>query len=186
MVAEDRISELEEHLNALRLGYADLRIRRCRSHEELFDGLKEMQHDVSSSSSTSQLLLARSSSETEMSFVKRQSIRFSTIQCQSYHRSQGADKFQTENTSLDLTQDLSLDHMHELSLTQDISVVSDSSFQQYRDPDKFISIINALETKLLATEEKLRHLTGEDTGPDRSFSDAGTPEHQSNHGGLHD
>ncbi|XP_058622131.1 centrosome-associated protein CEP250 isoform X2 [Onychostoma macrolepis] len=159
VVAEDRIAELEEHLNALRLGYADLRIRRCRSQEDLLDGLKEMQHDVSSSSSTSQLLLARSSSETEMSLVKRQRIRFSTIQCQSYHRSQGADKFQTENTSLDLTQDLSLDHMHDLSLTQDISVVSDSSFQQCRDPDKFISIINALETKLLATEEKLRHLT---------------------------
>ncbi|KAL1248266.1 hypothetical protein QQF64_021584 [Cirrhinus molitorella] len=159
VVAEDRIAELEEHLNALRLGYADLRIRRCRSQEDLLDGLKEMQHDVSPSSSTSQILLARSSSETEMSLVKRQRIRFSTIQCQSYHRSQGADKFQTESTSLDLTQDLSLDHMHDLSLTQDISVVSDSSFQQCKDPEKFISIIHALETKLLATEEKLRHLT---------------------------
>ncbi|XP_043082025.1 trichohyalin isoform X3 [Puntigrus tetrazona] len=158
VVAEDRIAELEEHLNALRLGYADLRMRRCRSQEDLLYGLKELQHDVSSSSSTSQLLLARSSSETEMSLVKRQRIRFSTIQCQSY-RSQGADKFQTENTSLDLTQDLSLDHMHDLSLTQDISVVSDSSFQQCRDPEKFISIIHTLETKLLATEEKLRHLT---------------------------
>uniref|UniRef100_A0A8C2A4Y5 Myosin phosphatase Rho interacting protein n=1 Tax=Cyprinus carpio TaxID=7962 RepID=A0A8C2A4Y5_CYPCA len=159
VVAEDRIAELEEHLNALRLGYADLRMRRCRSQEDLLNGLKEMQHDVSSSSSTSQLLLARSSSETEMSLVKRQRIRFSSIQCQSYHRSQGADKFQTENTSLDLGQDLSLDHMHDLSLTQDISVVSDSSFQQCRDPEKFTSIIHALETKLLATEEKLRHLT---------------------------
>uniref|UniRef100_A0A672RW91 Myosin phosphatase Rho interacting protein n=1 Tax=Sinocyclocheilus grahami TaxID=75366 RepID=A0A672RW91_SINGR len=127
--------------------------------EDLLDGLKEMQHDVSSSSSTSQLLLARSSSETEMSLVKRQRIRFSTIQCQSYHRSQGADKFQTENTSLDLTQYLSLDHMHDLSLTQDIGIVSDSSFQQCRDPEKFISIIHALETKLLSTEEKLRNLT---------------------------
>uniref|UniRef100_A0A8C2GZM6 Myosin phosphatase Rho interacting protein n=1 Tax=Cyprinus carpio TaxID=7962 RepID=A0A8C2GZM6_CYPCA len=159
VVAEDRIAELEEHLNALRLGYADLRMRRCRSQEDLLNGLKEMQHDVSSSSSTSQLLLARSSSETEMSLVKRQRISFSSIQCQSYHRSQGADKFQTENTSLDLGQDLSLDHMHDLSLTQDISVVSDSSFQQCRDPEKFTSIIHALETKLLATEEKLRHLT---------------------------
>uniref|UniRef100_A0A8C2H6Y3 Myosin phosphatase Rho interacting protein n=1 Tax=Cyprinus carpio TaxID=7962 RepID=A0A8C2H6Y3_CYPCA len=159
VVAEDRIAELEEHLNALRLGYADLRMRRCRSQEDLLDGLKEMQHDVSSSSSTSQLLLARSSSETEMSLVKRKRIRFSTIQCQSYHRSQGADKFQTENTSLDLTQDLSLDPMHDLSLTQDSSAVSDSSFHQCRDPEKFISIIHALETKLLATEEKLRHLT---------------------------
>ncbi|XP_042570704.1 myosin-2 heavy chain-like isoform X4 [Cyprinus carpio] len=157
VVAEDRIAELEEHLHALRLGYADLRMRRCRSQEDLLDGLKEMQHDVSSSSSTSQLLLARSSSETEMSLVKRKRIRFSTIQCQSYHRSQGADKFQIENTSLDLTQDLSLDPMHDL--TQDSSAVSDSSFHQCRDPEKFISIIHALETKLLATEEKLRHLT---------------------------
>uniref|UniRef100_A0A8C0YD71 PH domain-containing protein n=2 Tax=Cyprinus carpio TaxID=7962 RepID=A0A8C0YD71_CYPCA len=94
---------------------------------------------------------------TEMSLVKRKRIRFSTIQCQSYHRSQGADKFQIENTSLDLTQDLSLDPMHDL--TQDSSAVSDSSFHQCRDPEKFISIIHALETKLLATEEKLRHLT---------------------------
>ncbi|XP_073797237.1 myosin phosphatase Rho-interacting protein isoform X9 [Danio rerio] len=158
VVAEDRIAELEEHLNALRLGYADLRMRRCRSQEDMLESLKEIEHEVSLSSSTSQLL-ARSSSETEMSLVKRQRIRFSTIQCQTYHRSQGADKFQTENTSLDLTQDLSLDHMHDLSLTQDISVVSDNSFQQCRDPEKFISIIHALETKLLATEEKLRHLT---------------------------
>ncbi|XP_039540424.1 trichohyalin isoform X8 [Pimephales promelas] len=159
VVAEDRIAELEEHLNALRLGYADLRIRRCRSQEDMLEGLNEMQHDVSSSSSLSQLPIARSSSETEMSLVKRQRIRFSTIQCHSYQRSQGADKFHMENTSLDLTQDLTLDHVHDLSLTQDISVASDGSFQQCRDPEKFISIIHALETKLLATEEKLRHLT---------------------------
>ncbi|XP_042608212.1 myosin phosphatase Rho-interacting protein-like isoform X8 [Cyprinus carpio] len=100
VVAEDRIAELEEHLNALRLGYADLRMRRCRSQEDLLNGLKEMQHDVSSSSSTSQLLLARSSSETEMSLVKHQRIRFSSIQCQSYHRSQGADKFSLEDRYL--------------------------------------------------------------------------------------
>ncbi|XP_077075427.1 uncharacterized protein LOC143727503 isoform X17 [Siphateles boraxobius] len=159
VVAEDRIAQLEEHLNALRLGYADLRMRRCRSQEDMLEGLKGMQHDVSSSSSLSQLPIARSSSETEMSLVRRQRIRFSTIQCHSYQRSQGADKFQMENTSLDLTQDLSLDHVHDLSLTQDISVASDRSFQQCRDPEKFISIIHALETKLLATEEKLRHLT---------------------------
>ncbi|XP_052397873.1 trichohyalin isoform X7 [Carassius gibelio] len=151
VVAEDRIAELEQHLNALQLGYADLRMRRCRSQEDLLDGLKEIQNDISSSSSTSQLLLARSSSEMEMSFVKHQRIRFSTIQCQSYYRSQGADKFQTENTSLVPSQDL--------SLTQDSSVVRDSSFQQSRDPEKFISIIHALETKLCATEEKLRNLT---------------------------
>ncbi|KAK7118795.1 hypothetical protein R3I94_022337 [Phoxinus phoxinus] len=159
VVAEDRIAELEEHLNTLRLGYADLRMRRCRSQEDMLEGLKEMQHDVSSSSSLSQLPIARSSSETEMSWVKRQRIRFSTIQCHSYQRPQGVERFQMENTSMDLTQDLSLDHMHDLSLTQDISVASDSSFQQCRDPEKFISIIHALETKLLATEEKLRHLT---------------------------
>ncbi|XP_051543359.1 golgin subfamily A member 4-like isoform X2 [Myxocyprinus asiaticus] len=156
VVAEDRIAELEEHLNALRLGYTDLGMRRCRSQEDVLDGLKEMQLDVSSSSSSSQLSLARSSSETEMSLVKRQRIRFSTIQCQSYHQS---DKFQSENTSLDLTQDLSLDHMHDIILSRDSSVGSVSSFQQCKEPEKFISIIHALEAKLLATEEKLRHLT---------------------------
>ncbi|XP_056593905.1 golgin subfamily A member 4 isoform X3 [Triplophysa dalaica] len=134
--AEDRIAELEEHLNALRLGYADLSMRRCRSQEDMLDGLKEVQRDVSSSS-PSQLQLTRSRSETEMSIVKRQRIRFSTIQCQSYHRAQ------TENTS-------SLDHILD-------SVVSDRSFQ--RDPEKFVSIIHNLETKLIATEEMLKHLT---------------------------
>lgn len=130
--AEDRIAELEQHLNALRLGYADLRMRRCRSQEDMLD---EVQRDISSSSS-SQLQLTRSSSETEMSLVKRQRIRFSTIQCQSYHRCQ--------------TDNMSLDHILD-------SDVTDRSFQ--RDPEKFISIIHNLETKLLATEEKLRHLT---------------------------
>ncbi|XP_051538939.1 uncharacterized protein LOC127432140 isoform X2 [Myxocyprinus asiaticus] len=156
VVAEDRIAELEEHLDALRLGFVDLKIRRCRSQEDMLDGLKEMQQDALSSSSPSQLTLARSSSETEMSFVKRQRICFSSIQCQSYQQS---DKFQTESTSLDLMQDLTLDHMHDMSMSQDSSVGSVSSFQQCRDPEKFISIIHALESKLLATEEKLRHLT---------------------------
>ncbi|TRY89706.1 hypothetical protein DNTS_033847 [Danionella cerebrum] len=142
VVAEDRIAELEEHLNALRLGYADLRMRRCRSQEDITEGSKEMQLDDSFNSSQ---LLARSSSETEMSFVKRHRIRFAAIQCQTYHRSQGADNVDAGTTSLDLT--------------QEISCISDSSFQKNRDPEKFISIINALETKLLATEEKLRHLT---------------------------
>ncbi|XP_065114881.1 uncharacterized protein [Paramisgurnus dabryanus] len=169
VIAEDRIAELEEHLKALRLGYADIRMRRCRSQEDMLDGLKEVRHDVSSSS-PSQLSLTRSTSETEMSFVKRQRIRFSTIQCQSYHRAQGVDKYQAENTSLDLTQDLSMDHIYDTSLTQDFSVVSDSSLEQCRDPEKFISIIHNLETKLLATEEKLRHLAEKvHEEPDRSY-----------------
>ncbi|XP_073720382.1 uncharacterized protein [Misgurnus anguillicaudatus] len=169
VIAEDRIAELEAHLKALKLGYADLRMRRCRSQEDMLDGLKEVRHDVSSSN-PSQLSLTRSTSETEMSLVKRQRIRFSTIQCQSYHRAQGVDKDQAENTSLNLTQDLSLDHIYDTSLTQDFSVVSDSSLEQCRDPEKFISIIRNLETKLLATEEKLRHLAEKvHEEPDRSY-----------------
>ncbi|KAL7873924.1 hypothetical protein SRHO_G00048940 [Serrasalmus rhombeus] len=171
-VAEDRIAELEQHLDALRLGYADLRMERCSSQDNVLDTLgKETECDVSLSTISSSLTLARSSSETEVSLAKRQRIRFSNIQCQKYHQSQGIERFQIDDTSLDLTQEMSQDLMPETSsnltgdrditqdLTQDISIVSDSSFQYCSDTEKFMSIIHALESKLQDTEEKLKDIT---------------------------
>lgn len=165
-VAEDRISELEEHLNALRLGYANLRMGPCCSQEVVLDTLEEQsEHDISFST-TSSLTLARSSSETEVSFAKRQRIRFSNIQCQKYHQSQGIDRVQTYQ---DFTQEERQDLVSEPSpnltddtiqdISQDISLVSDSTFQYCSDTDKFMSIIHALESKLQATEGKLRDIT---------------------------
>lgn len=169
-VAEDRIAGLEQHLNALRLGYADLRMERCNSQENDLHTLeKQTERDVSFSTTTSSLTLARSSSETEVSLAKRQRIRFSNIQCQRYHQSQGIDKFQIDSTSLDFTQELSEDLIEDTSLklteditqdmTQDISLVSNSSFQYCSDTEKFMSIIHALESKLQDTEEKLKDMT---------------------------
>ncbi|XP_072535304.1 uncharacterized protein [Salminus brasiliensis] len=171
-VAEDRIAELEQHLDALRLGYADLRMDRCSSQENVLETLeKEMERDVTFSNTSSSLTLTRSSSETEVSLAKRQRIRFSNIQCQKYHQSQGIDRFQMDNSSLDVTQEMSQDLIQETSpnlpgdgdlthdFTQDISVVSDSSFQYCSDTEKFMSIIHALESKLKDTEEKLREIT---------------------------
>ncbi|MCJ8729074.1 hypothetical protein PDJAM_G00012200 [Pangasius djambal] len=168
-VAEDRISELEEHLNALRLGYANLRTERCCSQEDVFDALeKQAEHDVSFST-TSSLPLARSSSETEVSFAKRQRIRFSNIQCQKYHQSQRIDRVLTDNTYLDFTQeerqdlvpetDLNLTDDTIQDLSQETSLVSDNTFQYCSDTENFLSIIHALESKLQATEDKLRDIT---------------------------
>ncbi|XP_053091705.1 trichohyalin isoform X2 [Pangasianodon hypophthalmus] len=168
-LAEDRISELEEHLNALRLGYANLRMERCCSQEDVFDALeKQAEHDVSFST-TSSLPLARSSSETEVSFAKRQRIRFSNIQCQKYHQSQRIDRVQTDNTYLDFTQEERQDLVPETGLnltddtiqdlSQETSLVSDNTFQYCSDTENFLSIIHALESKLQATEEKLRDIT---------------------------
>ncbi|MCI4374934.1 hypothetical protein PGIGA_G00012190, partial [Pangasianodon gigas] len=168
-LAEDRISELEEHLNALRLGYANLRTERCCSQEDVFDALeKQAEHDVSFST-TSSLPLARSSSETEVSFAKRQRIRFSNIQCQKYHQSQRIDRVQTDNTYLDFTQEERQDLEPETGLnltddtiqdlSQEISLVSDNTFQYCSDTENFLSIIHVLESKLQATEEKLRGIT---------------------------
>lgn len=168
-VAEDRISELEEHLNALRLGYANLRMERCYSQEDILDALeKQAEHDASFST-TSSLTLARSSSETEVSFAKRQRIRFSNIQCQKYHQSERIDRVQTDNTYPDLTQEERQDLVPETSLnltddtiqdlSQDISLVSDNTFQYCSDTENFLCIIHALESKLQTTEEKLRDIT---------------------------
>ncbi|XP_053540788.1 trichohyalin isoform X6 [Ictalurus punctatus] len=168
-VAEDRISELEEDLNALRLGYANFRMERCCSQEDVLDALeKQAEHDISFST-TSSLSLARSSSETEVSFAKRQRIRFSNIQCQKYHQSQGISRVHADNTYLDFTQEERQDLVPETSLnltddtmqdlSQDISLVTDSTFQYCSDTEKFLSIIHALESKLQTTEEKLRDIT---------------------------
>lgn len=169
VVAEDRISELEEHLNALRLGYANLRLERCGSQEDVFDTLEKQTECDISFSTTSSLTLARSSSETEVSFAKRQRIRFSNIQCQKYHQSQRIERVPPDNTYLDFTLGEQQDLVPETSLnltddtiqdlSQDISLVSDNTFQYCSDTEKFLSIIHALEAKLQVTEEKLRDMT---------------------------
>uniref|UniRef100_A0A8D3CZF9 PH domain-containing protein n=1 Tax=Scophthalmus maximus TaxID=52904 RepID=A0A8D3CZF9_SCOMX len=129
VVAEDRIAELEQHLNALQLGYADLRMERQQIPEQREKGRVKKSASLPPNTELSCSFYSNQQSKTENipddieSQAKRSRIRFSSIQCQKY---------------------ISLEGM----------VSGHASGRQ-----KFISIITALETKLLATEDKLRNLT---------------------------
>ncbi|XP_028332818.1 myosin phosphatase Rho-interacting protein isoform X3 [Gouania willdenowi] len=156
MVAEDRIAELEQHLNALQLDYAELQMERQQMPEP-----KKTESDsaLPSSSSNSELSI-ESSTTTESSpedkdpLAKRPKIRFSSIQCQKYISFEGMDSIRLGRTFDDTGQNVKPD----IDIMQR-NIPSDLSFPHSSDPEKFISIIHTLETKLLATESKLRNLT---------------------------
>ncbi|XP_066221182.1 myosin phosphatase Rho-interacting protein isoform X7 [Saccopteryx leptura] len=86
--------------------------------------------------------------------VKRQRIRFSTIQCQKYTQPEGSEKTWTSSTSSDTSQDRS---PSEESLSSEATL---SSLPANSDSDTYLSIIHSLETKLYVTEEKLKDVTG--------------------------
>lgn len=155
VVAEDRIAELEQHLNALQLGYADLRMERQQIPEQSKRG--RLKASVSFSPNTELQLSFDKTSKTENSpdkesQAKRPRIRFSSIQCQKYMNLEGMDTSTFADTSQKVNQDLNEDN-------HPADGNSDTTFPHSSDPEKFISIIHALETKLLATEDKLRNLT---------------------------
>ncbi|XP_062330538.1 uncharacterized protein si:ch73-103b11.2 isoform X3 [Osmerus eperlanus] len=169
VVAEDRIAELEQHLSALQLGYANLRIERQRDEVVPYAQETTKESDATSASSSSltnteslQTFLtgsdAKTFSDCEESQAKRPRIRFSSISCQKYIASEGLDMNQPDNPSSEICQDAS----HEIDAgfpPSEETANSSVTFQFCSDPEKFISIIHALETKLLATEDKLRDLT---------------------------
>uniref|UniRef100_A0A1A7W8G1 Myosin phosphatase Rho interacting protein n=1 Tax=Iconisemion striatum TaxID=60296 RepID=A0A1A7W8G1_9TELE len=147
VVAEARIADLEQHLNALQLDYADLCIERELTPDQDKKGV-----DASSlSSSNTELSLDDKDSQ-----AKRTRIRFSSIHCQKYisledmdssHLSSRLDREQKSHDSIDL------------DVQQTEENISDAPLSHTSDPEKFIGIIHELETKLLATEEKLKNLT---------------------------
>ncbi|KAM8816406.1 myosin phosphatase Rho-interacting protein isoform 1-T1 [Rhynchonycteris naso] len=85
--------------------------------------------------------------------VKRQRIRFSTIQCQKYTHPEGSEKTWTSSTSSDTSQDRS---PSEESMSSEATL---SSLPANSDSDTYLSIIHSLETKLYVTEEKLKDVT---------------------------
>uniref|UniRef100_A0A3Q2Q5W0 Myosin phosphatase Rho interacting protein n=1 Tax=Fundulus heteroclitus TaxID=8078 RepID=A0A3Q2Q5W0_FUNHE len=137
VVAEDRIAELETHLTALQLGYADL----CSEGQPVSDQDKT---SSPSSSNTDESYKTENSSDEKESEAKRPRIRFSSIQCQKYV---DGGRFDERNQTSDP------------DLQSADRNVSEISLCHTSDPEKFIAIIHALETKLLATEDKLRNLT---------------------------
>ncbi|KFO27647.1 Myosin phosphatase Rho-interacting protein [Fukomys damarensis] len=85
--------------------------------------------------------------------VKRQRIRFSTIQCQRYIHPEGSEKTWTSSTSSDTSQDRS---PSEESMS---SEAAPSILPTAGDSETYLSIIHSLETKLYVTEEKLKDVT---------------------------
>lgn len=131
--AEDRIAELEQHLNALQLDYADFRLERHQIPER---SIKAGDNN---------------SSDDKESTSRRPRIRFSSIQCQKYINIENMD-----------TSDLSTITEVKQNVNQLVSegvLTEGNAVPHSSDPEKFISIIHALESKLLATEDKLRNLT---------------------------
>ncbi|NXP24901.1 MPRIP protein, partial [Scytalopus superciliaris] len=86
--------------------------------------------------------------------VKRQRIRFSSIQCQKYIHPDGTEKNWTSSTSSDTSQDRSLS---EESMSSEPPLGYPSSGTS--DSETYLSIIHSLETKLYITEEKLKDVT---------------------------
>ncbi|AWP17570.1 PH domain containing protein [Scophthalmus maximus] len=167
VVAEDRIAELEQHLNALQLGYADLRMERQQIPEQREKGRVKKSASLPPNTELSCSFYSNQQSKTENipddieSQAKRSRIRFSSIQCQKYISLEGmvsghASGSHLSSTLLDTGQKVDQDVNEDIGLTaENISSVMPHT----SDPEKFISIITALETKLLATEDKLRNLT---------------------------
>lgn len=85
--------------------------------------------------------------------VKRQRIRFSTIQCQKYSHPESSEKAWTSSTSSDTSQD------HSPSEESMSSEAAPSTLPMASDSNTYLSIIHSLETKLYITEEKLKDVT---------------------------
>ncbi|XP_036405817.1 putative leucine-rich repeat-containing protein DDB_G0290503 isoform X3 [Megalops cyprinoides] len=155
VVAEDRITELEQHLNELQLGYSDLQMEHCKLQEDC-DVLQSMSKAGESASTAACPSDIRPKVSTSAdgggSLSKRQRIRFSSIHCQKYVHSE--EKLWTSSTSSDVSQDRTLSEEGGSTDMPYQYINSGSS-----DPEKFISIIHALETKLYTTEEKLKDIT---------------------------
>ncbi|XP_059892654.1 early endosome antigen 1 isoform X2 [Gadus macrocephalus] len=133
VIAEDRIAELEQHLKTLQLGYADLHIERHRLEQEHEEDLAESAYNTNNFTVGKQPL------------GKRQRIRFSNIQCQKYMSLDGSQVDSSEGIIQ--------------GMGEETTSSSPTPPQYSSDPEKFISVIHALETKLVSTEEKLRNLT---------------------------
>ncbi|MEQ2167110.1 hypothetical protein GOODEAATRI_000785, partial [Goodea atripinnis] len=159
VVAEDRIEELEQHLTTLQLGYSDLYLEGKPISDQDRKGIVKSSSPLSSNTELSidDSKTDKNLSDDQESEAKRPRIRFPSIQRQKYVDPEGANG----------SHESSLFVEREQTSNQDVNVddqsvdanISDIALSHISDPEKFIAIIHTLETKLLATEEKLRNLT---------------------------
>lgn len=159
VVAKDRIAELEQHLRALQLDYADLRLERQQIPEQSKKGRVNTSVSLSPKTElTISLDKTQNSPDDKETQAKRPRIRFSSIQCQKYINIEGLDTSNLRSNFTEMRQNVNQCVNEDIQLTEG-NISSDVTFPCSSDPEKFISIIHALETKLLSTEDKLRNLT---------------------------
>ncbi|XP_061765276.1 uncharacterized protein si:ch73-103b11.2 isoform X4 [Nerophis ophidion] len=144
-VAEDRVIELEQHLNDLQLGYDNLHLGKKQVQEQ-----NKREHVFSSNNATN-----IDNSTDDISQAKRPRIRCSNIQCQKYDNLDDPDDCHLSDAFEDKRQ---VDNQENFDLAEALSYPG-TPFPHASDSEKFIAIVHALETKLLTTEEKLRNLT---------------------------
>ncbi|XP_068610973.1 rootletin [Brachionichthys hirsutus] len=156
IIAEERIAELEQHLSALQLGYADLQKEKQKCSEYSKKG--RLKSSASFSPSTALPLFSDNTSLNKDAQASGLRVRVSSIQCQKYINAEGLETSQMSSTFADAKKKDNRDVNDDIRLTERHSP-PDITFPHSCDPEKFISIIHVLETKLLATEGKLRDLT---------------------------
>ncbi|MGH0119592.1 UNVERIFIED_CONTAM: hypothetical protein FKN15_056860 [Acipenser sinensis] len=145
--AEVRITELEQLLDDLQLGYSKLQ-EDCVAHENIRK--QESSIALDESQTTNIRPKVRMNTDTGATLSKRQRIRFSSIHCQKYGQDD-TEKLWASNTSSDASQDRSLSEESGTSDPPHHYLPSANT-----NPERFISIIHSLETKLFVTEEKLK------------------------------
>lgn len=117
------------------------------------DGLMEVGHDVPLASADINAS-SRSAGKEQDAGVKRQRIRFSSIQCQRYAHLDGTEKTWTTSPPSDTNQEQSLS---EGSISPEMTIPYHPSGAN--DLDGCLSVIHSLENKLYLTEENLKDLT---------------------------
>ncbi|MGH0137459.1 UNVERIFIED_CONTAM: hypothetical protein FKN15_024601 [Acipenser sinensis] len=149
-----RITELEHLLDDLQLGYSKLQLENgklqedCVAHENIRK--QESSTALDESQTTNIRPKVRMNTDTGATLSIRPRIRFSSIHCQKYGQDD-TEKLWVSNTSSDTSQDRSLSEESGTSDPPHHYLPSANT-----NPERFISIIHSLETKLFVTEEKLK------------------------------
>ncbi|XP_058851966.1 kinectin isoform X2 [Acipenser ruthenus] len=155
--AEVRITELQQLLDDLQLGYSELQLENGKLQEDCDDHENIRKQESSSAldqpQTTNVRPKVRITTDTGVVLSKRQRIRFSSIRCQKCGQDD-TEKLWASNISSDTSQDRSLSEESGSSDPPHHYLLSANT-----DPERFISIIHSLETKLYITEEKLKDVT---------------------------
>ncbi|KAK6475965.1 protein outspread isoform X1, partial [Huso huso] len=155
--AEVRITELQQLLDDLQLGYSELQLENGKLQEDCDDHENIRKQESSTAldqpQTTNVRPKVRITTDTGAVLSKRQRIRFSSIHCQKCGQDD-TEKLWASNISSDTSQDRSLSEESGSSDPPHHYLPSANT-----DPERFISIIHSLETKLYITEEKLKDVT---------------------------